>query len=301
MTTGPPDSLIQRLLDGLRAIVALDDDFLDLSEIDHVPRRALRMAEQTGVMAVSMPDSQWKPVDSSQAKVQRELLRRWTEWKELALLVLAADSSRSHKRFTKTANQVTKWLDRSRWDHSVPPTISEAKEVFRRHVAPLHDALALHACDDGPLIAVPDTNVLIREPDLGKYGAVLGADAYEVLLVPGVLSELDRLKVNHRNPEVREKAKGVVRRLKGWRNQGSLPDGARVVGDVFIRVEGREPDFSNTLSWLDPGVADDRIIASVLEVQRRWLSSAVVLLTGDIVMMAKADLASIPTVDLTDP
>ena len=93
----------------------------------------------------------------------------------------------------------------------------------------------------------------------------------------------------------------MVSRIKGWRGQGRLADGVRVQGDVFVRVEAQEPNFERTLSWLDPDVEDDRIIASVLEVQRQCPGDSVVLLSGDSIMLAKTDLANIPTTDTPDP
>ncbi len=49
----------------------------------------------------------------------------------------------------------------------------------------------------------------------------------------------------------------------------------------------------DSLSWLDPAIADDRIIASVLEVQAANPSDQVVLVTGDINLLNKAEAACI--------
>jgi predicted ribonuclease YlaK len=118
---------------------------------------------------------------------------------------------------------------------------------------------------------------------------------------PGVLKELDEHKVTHRNEAVREEARKFTQRLKGWRNQGKLADGVKVKGEIYVRVEGREPQFGKTLSYLDKDVVVDRIIASLLEIQRRNPTRLVVLLTGDTNMLAKADTTSIPTADVPDP
>ncbi len=136
---------------------------------------------------------------------------------------------------------------------------------------------------------------------MATYDAVLGTDRYTVVLCPGVLGELDAHKTNHRNEAVREKARKVSSRIKGWRKQGKLSDGVRVKGEVFVRVVGKEPDFTRTLSWLQPDIVDDRIIATVLEIQRRRPGDRVVVLTGDTLMLAKADAASIPTADTPAP
>ncbi len=125
--------------------------------------------------------------------------------------------------------------------------------MFRRKVEPLRAALASLSVPHAEVYVVPDTNVLLFKPDIGDYGTALGATAYAVWLVPPVLEELDSHKVNHRNEAVREKARKFTNRPKGWRAQGSLLHGVRVVGEVFVRVEGKEPDKLQTGGLLDGG------------------------------------------------
>jgi predicted ribonuclease YlaK len=134
-----------------------------------------------------------------------------------------------------------------------------------------------------------------------RYAAVLGVARYTVHLVPGVLGELDELKMKHQNPAVREKALKFTKRVKGWLKQGRLADRVRVEAEVWVSVAAAEPDFAKTLSWLTPEIVDDRIIASVLEAQRRYPSDRMVLLSGDAIMLAKAAQANIPTEDTPDP
>jgi len=176
-----------------------------------------------------------------------------------------------------------------------------ASNTFLDMAEPLFAALRSLGTSSGQVLVVPDTNVLIRSQDITTYGAVLGESAYRVLLVPGVLGELDAHKINHKVPAVRERARKACDRIKGWRNQGDLAKGVRVQGDVWAQVEGREPDFAKTLSWLRSDVIDDQIMATILEVQRRRPTDRVILLTGDVLMLAKADAASVPTADTPDP
>jgi predicted ribonuclease YlaK len=170
---------------------------------------------------------------------------------------------------------------------------------LREHAQPLVELLAPFQ-GDGPRVVVPDTNVILRNQDLPSWAAALGVTAFTVLLVPAVLSELDTHKLNHRNENVRKKADTFSNRIRGWRNQGSLSAGVKVQGSVFVRVVAREPDFENTLSWLDPHVMDDRIIASVLEWQRNNPMTSVQLLTADSLLLAKADAAGVPIGELPD-
>lgn len=294
-------SLAERLLLSLAAIVAEMDELLDISTIDHVPDRAQRMADTSGVMVLSLSDSLWGPSDDRQRNLQRALLERWTPWLEQMQLLFSEDTGPRRKELTKASNAVAAWIERTGRGLALPPTIAQAKNAFRKAVQPLELALRSLTSESKQVLVVPDTNVLIRSPDVVKYSAVLETDAFTIVLVPGVLGELDGHKVNHRNPDVRDKAMKMSNRIKGWRNQGDLAVGVRVQADIWVRVEGREPDFSKTLSWLQRETVDDRIIASALEIQRKNPGACVVVLTGDTLMLSKCDAAGVPTVDTPEP
>jgi predicted ribonuclease YlaK len=151
--------------------------------------------------------------------------------------------------------------------------------------------------DNPIIILVPDTNALIKAPDVGSYGAVVEQDKYTVVILPTVLSELDELKITHRSEEFRDKVESVIRRLKGLRQQGNMHDGVTVNNVVTVKMIAKEPDFKETLSWLDPTNNDDRIIAATLEVQREEPSSIVILVTTEINHQNKAAMADIPFIE----
>lgn len=291
------DTLAERLKEQLDAIVVAVDELIEASAIDFDPYRGERVPF---VFTVS-PSGMWEPTDDTQRQLQRRVIELWEPWWEQVELTFSGDPPESRNALHEASTAVDLWINRSGNDFSIPATIQEAKGVFQNHVVPFYKTLRSLGTNTGEVVAVPDSNVLIRNADITSYGFVLGADAYTVLLVPGVLGEMDDHKVNHRNPAVREKARKFSKRMKGWRTQGRLADGVKVQGDIYVQVEGKEPNFEKTLSWLDPTVVDDRIVASILEVQRRFPTARVVLLTGDSLMLAKADAASIPTADTPDP
>lgn len=296
-----PPSLAENLERGLSQIVERMDELLGRSTIDYVPRRAAHESARYGVAFIGLPDGAWGPLDDAQKQIQRRVLELWDPWVEQMRLLFSRDTQSVQREIDDAAKQVAAWVHRSGHEFLIPRTIAEAKAVFRRMVEPLYESLRSLESGDAAVIAIPDTNVLIRTPDVTTYGPVLGTTQYTVLFVPGVLGELDGHKVNHGNQAVRDKARKVSNRIKGWRNQGDIAKGVRVQGDIWAQVEGKEPDFTKTLSWLQADVVDDRIVATVLEVQRRRPTDRIVLLTGDTLMLAKADAASIPTADTPDP
>jgi len=148
-------------------------------------------------------------------------------------------------------------------------------------------------------IIIPDTNSLLSSTNPRDYKDIVQTKDFTFHLLPTVLSELDSLKVNHKNPDVREKAKDAIRRIKGWRHQGSLSAGITYHGTITIRASHKEPDIANSLAWLDPEVKDDRIIASVLEIQVSNPAALVVLATSDINLQNKADAAMIEVAEIS--
>jgi len=112
------------------------------------------------------------------------------------------------------------------------------------------------------------------------------------------LSELDELKIKSSNPDFQKKVKSVITRLKGYRQQGNLIDGVTVEKSIKLKMVASEPNFDKTLSWLDRENNDDRIIASALEIQRDNPSSAVCLVTSDINLQNKTEMARLSYIDL---
>jgi predicted ribonuclease YlaK len=108
------------------------------------------------------------------------------------------------------------------------------------------------------------------------------------------LGQLDRLKVVHHDADLKEKVSSVIRRIKGLRQQGNLLHGVTVNKTVTIKMLAAEPNFKETLHWLDPSNEDDRIIASILEIQCNFPTAIVVLVTSDINLQNKAEMANLP-------
>jgi len=92
----------------------------------------------------------------------------------------------------------------------------------------------------------------------------------------------------------------VVKRIKGWRNQGNLSQGVTVDKTITLMAVANEPNFENALSWLDKDNDDDKLLASALEFQRKYLSSMVILVTSDINLQNKAELANFPYLETPD-
>ena len=81
--------------------------------------------------------------------------------------------------------------------------------------------------------------------------------------------------------------------IKGYRKQGHLLKGVTVHKSIQIKMVAKEPDFTKLYGWLDQSNMDDRLIASTLEAIREYPTGNVVLVTGDINLQNKAEIAGI--------
>jgi PIN domain len=243
------------------------------------------------------PEYYWGELSAEQRVMQMQLKRTYEPVSELLHLLLTSAPEDLVRQLEEADKQFRIWLElQDNW--SLSPNASENEKNLRSAAAELEKVLSiLEVRGNGEILVVPDTNSLLRQPDPTAYRSLARAQAFHFLLLPTVLGELDRLKIEHRNPDVRDKAKAVIARVKGWRQQGSLNSGVTVDKSILVRACHKEPDMKRTLSWLDPNVQDDRIIASVLALQAEQPSSRVVLVTGDINLQNKADAAMVETAE----
>ena len=201
-------------------------------------------------------------------------------------------------KITETDAFIRRWFEKES-DWEIPETIEKAKEVFRERVKDLNDLIDIAASGvkAGMYILVPDTNALAATPDPTSYSEAIGTDRFRVVVLPTVMAELESLKLKNIDPGFREKVRAAVRYLKGLRNQGDPILGVKVGKGITVTWEPREPDLTKSIGWLKPHVADDWIVAGVIEVQRDNPDALVVLITSDVGLQNKAHLARIAFVE----
>ena len=239
------------------------------------------------------PDYYWGEATSEQLNDQLAIKRDYEEWFDIFKSVFAKATDDLNRRIDEADSRLRQWIELdSNWSISYDRSANEEK--LRADVQLFYELLAiLDTNEEAETILIPDTNAIVSEPAPINYKSLASKSTYVFLLLPTVLAELDALKINHRNPDFRNKVNKVITRIKGWRNQGSLREGVTVDQTITIRAIASEPQMENTLSWLDKSNRDDRIIASVLEVQSNQPNARVVLVTGDINLSNKADVARI--------
>jgi rRNA-processing protein FCF1 len=284
----------ERLRNEIIALSKLGDELLDASRIDYVGAR-----NRDGGLVFSAPDWEWAEPTDDLRRIQMRLVPRFDRCFERLSLLFSDAPSELKDAINEVREQIRDWLARDgkhrTWD--LPHDIESARTLLRERFSKLAGFLDVLPAAESPLLAVPDTSALIAVPQFERYSEIFGVDKFEIAIVSGVLSELDGLKDQGRNQEVRERARIAVRAIKDLRQRGSLLDGVQVVDGVTVFIRPVEPVFDRLPGRLDPSVPDDRILAAVFELQRERPRGAVVLVTGDVNLQTKAELAGIPFIE----
>ena len=286
-------SFSERLAASLDELEQRYADILDRSAIRNVDPN--RLYPNSGAF-IGFPSWGWEP-DETLVPDRTHLLAAVNDRYALFRLLHRSALPETEKRINDAMELIRGWLAREGGDYSIPSTIDRAREKVTDTFAELRALVVLGTHGPAGVIAVPDTNVLISDPDVATYATALGTDDYVVVLLTTVMRELDDLKDRGRTPDVRDKAAAAVRRVKGLRDRGDLRTGVKVAGKVTLRAEHREVDVRGVLDWLDPDVPDDRILGSALDLQARQPSATVVLVTGDINLQNKAAAVGMPFAD----
>jgi PIN domain len=242
----------------------------------------------------------WGDLDQEGRRLQSRLLDEYGRLAALIRALLKTLPAEGARRLDQAQSDLEELIDQSHltWVKTREEAFAKAEQALDAQlelIEHLHDPL------EGDPIYVPDTNALAWNPDLETW-RFDGVRRFTLILTATVLGELDRLKVEHRSPDFRAKAEGVINRIKSYRARGPLPKGVVLRRHVStLRAIAIEPQVEGTLPWLDPENNDDRILASLIEVMRQHPRTPVILVTLDINLQNKAEYAGLPFVEPPDP
>jgi len=242
-------------------------------------------------------DQFWDPLSPKGKQFQSQILPEWNRLAELIRVVsaLLPDSARRDLGDACDSVQSPLFQERKTWCKTPEKAVEDFEQAIDEVLRILSDYFS---GESNPPLAIPDTNALLANPAMEDW-CFEGVPCFEFVLTPTVLGELDEHKVNHRNSEVRGKAEQIIRRIKEYRRRGALHDGVTLVkGAVSLRAIAMEPDMKQTLSWLDPSNNDDRFLATSLQIIRENMGRSVFIVTRDINMQNKAELAGIPSCEV---
>jgi hypothetical protein len=285
-------TFVEHLTSQLDSIKQTMFELLDNSRIK------FRRDDHYSSVVIIAPTHYWDSPTEIEQGLQIRLKKSYGLWIETFKLFTENSPEASKRKIDQTDKFVMNWIEKKS-DWGIPNTILEAKTKFESEIKFFYDTLNLYANNgDKEIIVIPDTNALIQEPDPKTYKTLTASNKLTIIFLPTVLSELDELKIKASNPDFQKKVKSVITRLKGYRQQGNLIEGVIVEKSIKLKMVAAEPNFDRTLSWLDSENNDDRIIASALEIQRDNPSSVVCLVTSDINLQNKTEMAKLTYVDI---
>jgi hypothetical protein len=232
----------------------------------------------------------WKALPIEHRAAQARLLSRYRHWYELFYRCHAQHSSDMQDNLDQTNAHVLAAIElKSDW--STAATFEENRTLLSDKLNYFRSLLEQYFGDETEFVLVPDTNALLKAADPAQYGDVIDSTSFTFVIVPTVLAELDGLKRSRATQAVGDKAEKAIRIIKGLRKQGSVLEGVTVAKTITVKMIPTEPRMADLPSWLDPNNQDDRIIGSVLEIQSARPSTVVVLVTDDMNLQNKAEMA----------
>jgi rRNA-processing protein FCF1 len=235
----------------------------------------------------------WNKLPVEGKQIQSKLLPEIDRFTDL-VNNLSQNLPSSSKQEIKNILELTKKAieqNSKTWWKTKEEAVSKFRELFTQFIAILSDYYKI-SLDD--VIVVPDTNAFLSNPEIESW-RFKEIKHFTIILTPTILSELDEHKINHKNLNIRDNATKIIRKIKEYRRRGSINEGVVIVtGLVSLKSIASEPNMLKSLSWLDPNNADDRFLASTLEIIRSNLGYKVFIITSDINLQNKAEIAGIP-------
>jgi hypothetical protein len=232
-------------------------------------------------------------------QLQSKLLEDYRHFHLLVEALLAKQPQEALDELEQADKSLIETIEqKATWCKSTAEAFKQAEEALQVHSTLLN---RLYDQSDGNPTFVPDTNALLFNPHLESWRFPQVA-SFSIGLVPSVLEELDSLKMNHRQESVRKKSESLIRQIKDYRRRGSLTAGVPIVsGTSSLFAVATEPKPQVPFPWLDLSNADDRFIASVVELMRSRPRSPVVAVTRDINLQNKAEFARVAFIEPPEP
>jgi len=224
--TPPWIPFLARVRAELQVLATSGDAVLEISKIEY--QGDFNRGESFIFVA---PDWAWAPPSNDLRRLQMKLVPRFDTWFSRFELLFRDAPAELQGQIGELHGEIREWLARdgttgSGWD--VPRDVNAAREILRERFAKLVAFLDILAPDGAPqeTFAIPDTSAVIDAPDFQTYPGALGVADLEIVLVPGLLAELDALKDQGKNEEIRQKARLAGKAIKDLRSRGSLVEGA---------------------------------------------------------------------------
>jgi hypothetical protein len=244
-------------------------------------------------------DYAYRELQEAGRQIRAKLLEEYRRFSSLLKTLLREQPNDVLQQLSEAETLMQRTIEQQHtWCKTTQEALARAIEVLQTQLNLLKN---LYDPTTGDVFYVPDTNAVLHNPFLEKW-EFDGVSSFTLVVTPTILSELDALKINHRNETVRQKAEALINQMKEFRRRGRLTEGVTLVkGKSTVLAMATEPNMQDSLPWLDPTNNDDRFLAAVIEVMRLRPRSVVIAVSRDINFQNKAEFARIPFVEPPEP
>ncbi len=252
----------------------------------------------SGVVFITGTPFHWSELPLHLHPQQSRILEEYRRFAETLRVLLREQPQARLETFRDDGATVLDFVNRDPSSHSTArAALGDAVAALRRQVALID---GLYSTSAGTLL-VPDTNALYWNPALEEWRVPWVSTSFTLILTPTVLKEVDLHKLDERSSGRRAKAERLARQVSEYRRRGSLLSGVPLVNGVStVMAIAIEPRMAESLSWLDPTNADDRLLASIIEIMRVNSHAAVTVVTRDLNFQNKLEFARVPFVSPSD-
>jgi hypothetical protein len=246
-----------------------------------------------GLGIVSLRPFQWAPLPTMARPLQNALGRGYREFAGLVDAMLAHQPSSIREGVSQGRELFLRFVDQD--GATTIETVQGHIKVAAKIIETVKRLVSDRAeGDTAECFLIPDTNAFYAQPALELW-EFEECPRFTVVLTPAALTELDRHKDHHPNPAVMKKAAKLVRQIGEYRRRGRLVDGVPLNQPRSrLMAWPRDPDMNRSLPWLSRESADDRLLASAIEIARARALSPVAVVTRDLNLQNKCELARMP-------
>lgn len=238
----------------------------------------------------------YEKLDSKAVYTQDKLFKSFNKVFEIIEILLSESSKEHVNNFNKEKKIILESILQNSltWSKTICEVIENCTKSINKICSIVINIYS--SKNDEPILVV-DTNSLYINTELEKWSFET-FEKFEIVITPSVLKDLDKHKIEHRNENVRAKALKLIKKIKEYRRRGKLSEGVPIVKEkINLRTIAIEPNFEKTLKWLDSKNEDDRLIAEFLEIMRSNGDRPVILVTEDINLQNKCELADLPFIE----
>ncbi|GAG57916.1 unnamed protein product, partial [marine sediment metagenome] len=216
-----PTSYIGALRNDLNTIRVLMVELLASSQIiRETEERNPFLSLGTGRPPPPKVKYSWDELTPEQQTLQNEILQEYEKWfHRFNILVGKAIPKQNQIEYLNL--QINQWINYRQCNNKITNRPNAIRD-FNSLVDEFQNELILiENSHERNVILVPDTNALTEYPEISQYKSIIDEDSSIFIITPTVLSEIDEHKLHHPNKDYQNKCKVVIKRIKGWRNQGN--------------------------------------------------------------------------------